>query len=42
MSNPGVVHLIGYCRILQKTEDILNIMERVYQLIKKHLNKRYS
>ena len=32
------MHLIRYYRMLPKTEDILNIMERVHQVPKKHLN----
>ena len=39
-SNPGGMHLIGYYRMLPKTEDIPNIMKREYHMIKKHLNYR--
>ena len=34
------MHLIGYYKMLPKTEDIPNIMERAHQVIKKHLNYR--
>ena len=34
------MHLIEYYRILLKTKDIPNIMERAHQAIKKHLNYR--
>ena len=41
-SNSRGMHLIGYYRMLQKTEDIPNIMERSHQVIKKHLNYRVT
>ena len=32
------MHLVGKYRMLPKTEDIPNIIERAHQMIKKYLN----
>ena len=34
------MYLFGYDKMLPKTEDIPNIMEKAHQVIKRHLNYR--